>query len=276
MKPYNKLTEEDKQSIIKAYYEMIPFKELPERLDASERAVARVLKEAGINTRLKNRYTLNHDYFETIDTEEKAYWLGFIYADGFVGDEKTNNLVISLIETDKEHLESFAKCIDYTGDVRIGGRGGFEGSKQRCTINFSSLKMTSDLRVLGLYPGKSINMEFMPEIPRELVRHFIRGYFDGDGSVYTSRNTSTHKGILYEYQAPAVSMIGTASFIKNITEHLTFKHRFKKSKTDGMIYVEYNNKKDMQDIFVYLYKDATVYLERKFNKFIDILGPYYK
>ncbi len=276
MKPYNKLTEEDKQSIVKEYYNLVPFKDMSEQLSISERAVARVLKEDGINTRLKNRYTLNPDYFETIDTEEKAYWLGFIYADGYVGDEKTNNIVISLTESDKEHLESFAKCIDYTGIVRIGGKGGFEGSKNRCTINFSNKKMASDLRKLGLYPGKSTTMSSIPDIQEELLRHFIRGYFDGDGSVYTARSTSYHKGKMYEYQKATVTMIGTKSFIKSIAEKRNYLHRIRPSKTKEMVYLEYYGVNDMKTISDDFYNDATIYLKRKDDKFTDILGPYSK
>ena len=105
--PYNKLTDKDKQNIINSYYQYknLKFKELAELCNVSERAYSRVLKENNIDTHIKNRYTLNQNYFETIDTEHKAYWLGFIYADGYVGDENYNNIVIGLSDKDFLHLE---------------------------------------------------------------------------------------------------------------------------------------------------------------------------
>lgn len=273
MKPYNQLTEEDKQSIVDAYFDNIAFSKLPEYLDISQRAVARVLKDKGVNTRLKNRYTLDRDYFESIDTEQKAYWLGFLYADGYVGDEKFNNVVLGLIDTDKSHLDMFVEHISFTGNVRLAGRGGYKGSRERYVVNFSSKKMASDLRKLGLYPGKSTTMSSFPDIPQSLIRHFIRGYFDGDGSVYTARSTSYHKGKMYEYRKPVVSIIATRDFAEEIAINLPYKHRIRQSKSPDMVYIEYYGVSDFPLMYDELYNDATVYLQRKYDKFNDILAP---
>lgn len=270
MTPYNSLSHIQKEKIIKEYYKMEPFENISSKLSVSRRSVSRVLKESGINTCLKNRYTLSEDFFETIDSEEKAYWLGFIYADGYVGDDRFNNLVLSSI--DKEHIVKFKETIKFTGQLRVGS-GGYPGSGENLIINFSSAKMTSDLRNKGLYPGKSTTMESFPELEDFLIRHFIRGYFDGDGSVYSSRNTSYHKGKMYEYQIPTVSIIGTKPFIEELSNHLVFKNRIRKSKSKNMVYLEYSKKEDIPNIFQYLYNDSTVYMERKFNKFKELLAP---
>lgn len=270
MKPYSKLSEQDKQVIISMYYKNVPFQNISSELNVSKRSVPRVLKEAGINTSLKNRYTLNDDYFESINTEKKAYWLGFIYADGYVGDNKYNNVVISSI--DHEHIQKFAEDIEYSGGLRKR-TGGYEGSQEQTVINFSNAKMTTDLRNLGLYPGKSKTMTSFPRIDNSLVPHFIRGYFDGDGSVYTARSTSYYKNKLYEYEKRMISFIGTSDFIKEIHEYIPMMHRIRESKTDNMVYIEYYGQKEFYSIYDYLYKDATVYLERKFDKFQTLLGP---
>ena len=270
MKPYNELKSQDKKDIISMYYENHAFTDISEHLNVSRRSVSRVLKEASINTRLKNRYTLNESYFETIDTEKKAYWLGFLYADGYVGNNNYNNVVLSSI--DQEHIQKFSDDIEYTGNLRKRV-GGFEGSKEQLVINFSSEKMTSDLRNIGLYPGKSTTMESFPEIDSDLVNHFIRGYFDGDGSVYEQRSTSYHKDKMYEYQRNIVSIIGTYKFLMEILEHLPMMHRIRKSKTESMFYIEYYGRHDFEDIYDYLYKNATIYLDRKFNKFETLLAP---
>lgn len=96
--PYNRLSEYDKQNIINCYYanRKTDFKGLSNLLNVSERSVSRVLKEANINTKRINRYRLNESFFNKIDTEQKAYILGLLFADGYIGDEHFNNIVLQL------------------------------------------------------------------------------------------------------------------------------------------------------------------------------------
>ena len=98
-KPYNLLLSKDKENIISTYYNdkniSLPFKEMANMCNVSERAFSRVLVENGINTKLKTRYIVNNEkYFENIDTENKAYFLGLLFADGYVGNE--NQIIITL------------------------------------------------------------------------------------------------------------------------------------------------------------------------------------
>lgn len=192
-KSYNKLDLEDKKRIINFYYnnKSICFKGISDVLEVSARSISRVLQEANINTRLKNRYTLNEKYFTNIDCQEKAYLLGFIYADGFVGDKNHNNIVISI--NDRDLLEEISKLLEFTGTIRRTSKGGFENSKEGVSLNFSSTIMAKRLRQIGLYPNKSLTLTKFPKIDKSLERHFIRGYFDGDGSIYLSHNTSYHR-----------------------------------------------------------------------------------
>lgn len=277
LKPFNKLTEKDKELILSMYYSKTSFEDMSKNFGYSDRAVRRVLKELGVNTRLKNRYTLNEDYFEEIDSDDKAYWLGFIYADGYVGDEGINNIIISLTEDDREHLQMFAEQIEFTGNLRSVAAGGYAGSKAGVTINFSSKKMASDLRKIGLYRGKSMTLSDLPDIQPQYLRHFIRGYFDGDGSIYTSRHTSRHQlsdGTLklYEYRRPEVSMIGSLKFIEKMMKAVPFDFRIKESHTQGMVYMISARSTDIMDIYFYMYNDARTYLKRKFDKWTNILS----
>lgn len=268
---YNKLSEELKRKIVEYYYRYPDkeFLELSNILNVSERAFSRVLREEGINTRLKNRYTLNDSYFSKIDTEEKAYWLGFIYADGYVGDSHYNNIVINSI--DKEHLEKFKKAIAYTGKIRkVNRSGGYKTDKESYTINFSNPNMCKDLRELGLYPGKSTTMESLPNIPDNLVRHFIRGYFDGDGSICASKNRSVVKGKLYEYEKPVFNMIGTKEFLSEMLIKMPIErcnYAETNNRSENMIYMTVCKRSDVVKIYDYFYKDSTIFLERKYDKF---------
>ncbi|MDA1977075.1 hypothetical protein PDL67_11015 [Bacillus cereus] len=276
-KPYNHLLVEQKENIIELYYRNASLEDIEDLAGASKRAVRRVLKEAGIDTRRKNRYTLDEHYFDEIDTEQKAYWLGFIYADGFVGDDKFNNIVIALSEVDLPHIESFADSINYRvaegiERIRNSGPGGFENSKDIYVLNFSCSHMANALRNHGLYPGKSMTMAEFPNINPSLIRHFIRGYFDGDGSCYPVKPSSYHKGVKYEYDAVEFSIVGTKPFLEIMKSYLPIPtgNELKKSKTEEMKYLRmtaYGT--NIMDIYKYLYEDATVFLKRKLDKLIN-------
>ena len=225
---YRSLNSYQKTRIVEFYYKNkdIQVKDIGKELNISDRAVRRVLKEENINTRLKNRYVLDESYFDKIDTEEKAYILGFIYADGFVGDEHFNNIVISI--NDLELLEFIAKELKFSGKIRETRKGGFKNSKPGYSLNFSSVKISSRLRELGLYPNKSLTIERLPKIRDDLVRHFIRGYFDGDGSIILSHNSSYYKNadkvIKYVYPTYCFMILGTQGFLENIIKVTNFNY----------------------------------------------------
>jgi len=278
-KPYNELSIEDKLNIVKLYYEKkeLEFMELSDLLGVSERSISRVLKEARINTRRKNRYTLNDNFFENINSEDKAYILGLLYADGFIGDTHYNNIVLGL--NDRELVEQVAHKIDFTGEIRKGRKGGFENSKESYILNFSSEKMAYDLRNLGLYPNKSLSLDYLPTIQHDLFRHFIRGYFDGDGSIILSKHTSYHKvgGVIkrYEYPAYTFMLLGTNKFLLNIIDIMKLNHyKITDTITDEIKCLRVCAKCELKELFNYLYGGSNMYLKRKYNKWLDVLSAF--
>lgn len=279
-KPYNELTEIDKENIIKYYYEYKDktFLEIGTMLNVSDRAFSRVLKESGINTRLKNRYTLNECYFENINNPTKAYILGLIYADGFIGDEHYNNFVLLLKEEDKYMLERIKTELKFTGNIRNAGKGGYENSGIRYVLNFSSKTLCDDLRKLNVETCKSMTMDKLPDIPKDLMRHFIRGYFDGDGcfsitnkiSYYNNDNTNVHRKYVYENGSATFSMIGTLPFLKLLEPYfneLGINCSFTNSKTKEMKYLTIRGRNNLKILYDYLYKDSDIFLTRKHDKF---------
>ncbi|MGL5692748.1 MAG: LAGLIDADG family homing endonuclease, partial [Peptostreptococcaceae bacterium] len=199
-KSYLQLTTEEKDYFIKLYYENLNLtvEEIGKELGLSKRCTMSIFKEYKINSKRKNRYTLNEMYFEEINSQQKSYILGLIYADGFIGNEKFNN--VSITQKENDVLEKIKKELEYTGKIRFGNKGGFENSKPGYVLNFSSKKMTSDLRRIGLYPNKSLTIEKMPEINNDLKRHFLRGYFDGDGSISKYIHTFKKGNKEYSYE----------------------------------------------------------------------------
>lgn len=278
-KSYRDLNSYDKYRIVDYYYKNkdISMDNIAINLNISDRAVRRVLKEEGINTRLKNRYILDENYFDCIDTESKAYILGFIYADGFVGDEKFNNIVIAV--NDLEILEFIAKEFKFTGNIRKTKKGGFENSKCGYSLNFSSKIMASRLREIGLYPNKSLTIDTLPQIDKKLVRHFIRGYFDGDGSIVLSHNTSYYKAIdgviKYIYPSYCFMILGTKGFLEEIIKEAEFNYaKIHNTKSEKIKCIKINAKKEFNNIFKYLYDNSTIKLQRKYNKWNEIKSAF--
>lgn len=278
-KSYRDLNSYDKYRIVDYYYKNkdISMDNIAINLNISDRAVRRVLKEEGINTRLKNRYILDENYFDCIDTESKAYILGFIYADGFVGDEKFNNIVIAV--NDLEILEFIAKEFKFTGNIRKTKKGGFENSKCGYSLNFSSKIMASRLREIGLYPNKSLTIDTLPQIDKKLVRHFIRGYFDGDGSIVLSHNNSYYKAIdgviKYIYPTYCFMILGTKGFLEEIIKEAEFNYaKIHNTKSEKIKCIKINAKKEFNNIFKYLYDNSTIKLQRKYNKWNEIKSAF--
>lgn len=278
-KNYRELNSYDKYKIVDYYYKNknISIDNIAINLNISDRAVRRVLKEEGINTRLKNRYILDENYFDCIDTEAKAYILGFIYADGFVGNEKFNSIVIAV--NDLEILEFIAKEFKFTGNIRKTKKGGFENSKCGYSLNFSSKIMASRLREIGLYPNKSLTIDTLPQIDKKLIRHFIRGYFDGDGSIVLSHNTSYYKAIdgviKYIYPTYCFMILGTRGFLEEIIKESEFNYaKIYNTKSEKIKCIKINAKKEFNNIFKYLYDNSTIKLERKYNKWNEIKSAF--
>lgn len=223
----------------------------------------------------------NSDYFESIDTEEKAYWLGFIFADGSISSE--GSIRISLVVEGKSHLEKFKKAIGYTGLVRgpyhvSSKKKG--GEKTKYTLDHRNRKMATDLAALGAVPNKTFLIKF-PPIAKELRRHFIRGLFDGDGSI--SQKITRYKQ--KEYIAPSFSICGgVATFLENVvkvfveeigvTTNKVLRSKLKeKQKIRFKSNIEYSAWRFSYQgtpalrIRDWMYDGATVWMECKKNKF---------
>jgi intein/homing endonuclease len=131
----------------------------------------------------------NENYFHVIDSPRKAYWLGLLYADGWIVTEhsKPKGFSIALHERDKYLLEWFASDLNHKGLVK----------KERATGKLFQVKLTSevaanDLIGLGVVPKKS-KIVVLPKLNDKLYPYFVRGYFDGDGCVYTRKNSISIK-----------------------------------------------------------------------------------
>lgn len=194
------------------------------------------------------RYSLREDFFRIIDTEEKAYWLGFIGADGGLNRSKrgtAGRIVLNLGKKDKGHLELIRSTLGYGGPLSFH-KGKRDGTYR---LAISSVKMFNDLGCHGIYPRKTFTLKGPTTLPSNLVHHWVRGYFDGDGTVF-----------IHNYSGRLRTKIITASeeLAYWFKSYLGFGYVSKR--TNHNTYLFCCNPKL---IYTYMYLDATLFLLRK-------------
>lgn len=227
----------------------------------------------------KAKYYCDYDFFSVIDTEEKAYWLGFLYADGCVTDAGGVNLLLG--GQDKAHLVKYVKSINAEHPVEerhdaIRYNGVFHHMQHNVKVRLYSKRMAADLLKLGVGPRKSLTLTFPnhQQVPPDLLHHFVRGYFDGDGSISWS---SRHR-----YNGHwALSIIATDAFNEKMLGMLNKEIGLRTANlrphpnTRGMSYLNIYSIPDMNRFRDYIYRDATVYLDRKMERFRQLPIRYY-
>lgn len=210
------------------------------------------------------KYNVNEDYFEKINTPNKAYWLGFLYADGCIlirerNKKKSYVLELSLNADDTLHLEKFKMSLKSNTPIK---NKTIKDKYKACKINICNKKICEDLIKLGCTPRKSLTLTFPTEdqVPKELIPHFIRGYLDGDGCVYNNG-----EGYV------SLSFVGTQSFLESIQNIMYDKFGLTKTilKEKGQAYqCAWKGKGNLKTWFDYLYNyDDIIFLQRKFEKF---------
>lgn len=218
------------------------------------------------------KLTMNDNFFSSIETEQQAYWLGFIYADGHVAQNKPWFVIVQ--SADHDHVYKLAEAVEYSGEVKIVEKGGgFQGSRPNARLVLCRKKMCDDLNRIG----RNNEVMSIPDIPEELIPHFIRGYFDGDGSIHPSQSSAkladgTRKPYVYLH----VQIIGTVPFLKEIEAHFNqqgITTSWKKSKTDYMKYLCVDGGNNLRRLHKYMYDNSTVSLTRKELKWQALYSP---
>lgn len=200
---YRKLTDQHRQQIIDAFSSGMECRLIPPNLDIGDRAVVRILAEAGINTKRRNRYRLNESYFDCIDSPTKAYLLGLMAADGCV--TTTNYVVLESI--DEELLLLMQGQIEYSGKIRVIYPKGDYVPHYR--INFSSKQMAQSLVAKGVFAGRGTSdICYFPET--QYLAAYTLGYFDGDGCAYVNKGRSGGK----------VCIVGSLAVVTGFRDHL--------------------------------------------------------
>lgn len=208
------------------------------------------------NSYNSRKYTLNSNIFEKIDTEEKAYWLGFLYADGCV-HKNSNYTILSLSIVDIEHLEKFRNFVSSNAPIHIYSK---KIGKDYCRFAISSKKLKNDLIRHGCTELKTTSLTFPDFLPNEFIKDFTRGYFDGDGSI---TYVTTQKQYKFR-MCGTKEFLGSVKILFGIINPLTQRH----PERDVNNYdIDFGGNIKVYKILNILYENSHVYLDRKFKRY---------
>jgi hypothetical protein len=265
-------TEEQEQYIVDMYVnEKMSIRDIGKLFNISHGAIDRIadkynLERWGFGGKGgKRKYTLNDHYFDEIDNQNKAYILGFLYADGY-NCETSQTVKMQLQEGDKEILEKIRKEINSSKPLKYVDNSGELHFGYICQntylLEFHGAHITRTLRDLGMMQNKSLKLTFPKWLRPDLVRHFIRGVFDGDGCLYIKGKNCTAK------------ITSTEDFckelVKIVREYLDINSNYYSIKNlDITKNFMVGGKRQVKIFLDWIYEDAELYLERKHQKYIN-------
>lgn len=241
--------------------------QIARKLGVDQGAILGIMKRRGIQRRPKSSYRkhcFNERYFDAIDTEGKAYMLGFIYADGS-HDENLHVLKLSVRDTDREILEHIRLELESSAPIR---QSPSEKKSGMVTLLVASKHFSRRLVELGCMQSKTLKLKYPDFLPKALHRHFLRGYIDGDGCIIAGGAKRPH--------GHQINFVGTPDFcgeatrvIGEFTGARTSTRLFTRKNTVSLVYV--GGGRQVEAVLRWLYTDASIYLSRKHAKYMQII-----
>jgi hypothetical protein len=227
--------------------------ELAGRFGCTEQTIRAHRHSSGIyRSRVRRRYSLNESFFEKIDTEEKAYTLGFMAADGNVPiNLRSVRLMLQardvhILRDIRRVMNSDARILVIKPNSKFPHRGPYK------LIYFSSQTLVADLVRHGITPRKSLTLRY-PKLSRRLERHFLRGLFDGDGSIGDK----------------SFYFLGTKDVIRGIDAAVTYHTGIRLTLSKAGSLWKATGCMRSKRVLSWLYADASIFLRRKHRRFVD-------
>lgn len=245
------------------YQSGISLREVAKRFGyKSENSISKIFKNNGLEVRTKAGIvdTLNHNYFEKIDSEKKAYILGLLLADGNITIREKSQAAIR-IELKKDDLQTLELI-----KMEFNTQNSIAPSRDCYRIAVHSDKMSKDLSRYSIFPNKT-GKKFLPidKIEERYRSHFIRGFFDGNG--WVTNTFHTLRGI--KYPSTAIGFADGEQILLQLREFMENKLQLTHVSVhvrDGYSMLIYSSKRDVEKLKKFLYREATVYMQRKYDK----------
>lgn len=271
---YANVLNEQKIEIVNMYKNGLSITQIGEKLKIHHKLISVILEENNIKRINNNKriYKLNECYFDKIDTPNKAYILGFLYADGCNVIDKCT-VSISLEETDREILEKIRleigseKQLEFVEQSKRSDKNNSYNYRDMWKLLIFSKHMCNTLNNLGMTPNKSLTLEFPQCLDKKFYSHFIRGYFDGDGSLCIQQKKNG------KYQA-LLTITSTDNFCNKCLEIMRDELKigggiYDASSRNGITKVlSISGFVQLEKILNWLYKDAELYMKRKHDIFM--------
>ena len=209
------------------------------------------------------KYKLNENYFETIDTEEKAYWLGLIYADGclHIRTNGVKTFCLALKEEDGYIIEELNSALDSEYKVKHNVNN---WNTRYSRLDINSKLFCEHLENKGVHPNKTTECLFPTQeiVPINLRKHFIRGFMDGDGCISITHDT--------DY---SLKFIGTYEMMKGIQDFFGIENGslVQDKRCNVPIYsLGYHGNRITENLLTILYEDSHISLDRKYQRFLSL------
>ena len=269
----NKLDENIQNQIIEAYQNNMSLREIENHFGATRNTVSKFLENKGLKTTKGNHYRLyfhDFDFFETIDTEKKAYWLGFMYADGYIVNNENHygedGFGLTLAEDSIDSIEKFKASIKATNPICYDNSKSI--GQRQVKLVCRSQKTVNDLIDKGVLKGKSLILKPPTKVPQPLIHHFIRGFFDGDGSLMRYQNKNC-KHISF-----GISFTTTYEMAKWLQEILNMGNIFPEKRHEATWYYSVGGNQQVLQLCHYMYDNASIWMNRKYERYKELLEKY--
>jgi|GEM_PF-5162928 len=221
---------------------------------------------------MARKFEPDHGFLDVLDTEDKVYFLGMMSADG-CNLSNRNECSINLNYKDVDVIEKMsnmlfgkmvARYYEISNNYSVGIGAG--NTAKYYDLRFSSARLTERLAELGCVPQKTKHLKFPKEglIPEELFHHYLRGFWDGDGHIGTYANgeaklTST-KHFCEGLKQKLDKLLGINCQVTHDSRH-----------NANWRYLRIAGRKQTKKFLEWMYKDATVYMERKYQKYLEVM-----
>jgi hypothetical protein len=271
-----KISEKEKQKAIELYLKKYNLYQICAELNYPKNRrnyISKIIRESGINMRkYTGKCTVDTSYFEKIDSEEKSYFLGYLFADGCIygRDKNAWNTSLCIAEKDRYIIENFSKACKSTYSIRIVKKEKPTWQNQ-CGVSITNTEFTNHLRNLGCDENKS-ETGIIPDcvVNNEiLLSRFMNGLFDGDGSLSRS-----HKYYTYPCVSFCLNNTMTIQVEEIIKKIINKKPQVLKLNKICRIQIHKQQSIDFLD-WMYKYLDNGICLSRKYDRYTFFV-KYYK
>jgi len=263
---------ETKKLVVTLYKSGLSAYKIADQLNIHPCIVYSILKKFGEPTRsLKESHKrkVDESYFLNIDSSRKAYWLGLLSADGQVQHPRncSKMLRLDLIEEDGYLVDTLSQDLKLEKENRTFQRTPPNKNIRRMAI-YSDI-LSNSLERFGIIPNKTFNLKWTEEIPSDLISHFVRGYFDGDGNLNVrNRGNDKNPDLTFRLEGTEEFLLSLQNWLVQAIEcrktKLQTRHPERKNSIRSL---QYGGRHQVFKIMTLLYKDADIYMIRKYDKF---------